>query len=226
MRLRDASLIGLSVCFCGVGLFGVACGDDDNSNLFDNTADASADAKAAPTVTATATATGTTTTPGPDASDDGGTITDAGADADAAIIIPDGGAPPDPAKIACGTASCDVATQFCCQQPDAGESCQTSNGACSALGGARQECNEKADCPVFDAGAGTAPEAQVCCFDVTPNGFEAHCRLDCNGGGGTRFQACRTQNECQSGTCTVRTCNGDAGVTSTETCQPIPGICP
>jgi hypothetical protein len=138
-----------------------------------------------------------------------------------AAPVPEGGVAADPGKVACGASSCDITTSFCCAVPDGGSSCQTSGGACSALGGARQECNEAADCPAVDGGK------QVCCFDLNDGSLLAtSCRLDCNGGGGQRFQACRTTTECLSGTCEVRACNAGAGAASIESCKPIPDLCP
>jgi len=154
-----------------------------------------------------------------DASSD--TATKSDADADTLGPVPEGGAPSDPGKVPCGTTSCDVSASFCCNVPDGGASCETSGGACNALGGLRHDCNESSDCPVLDAGA------QVCCYEVTDKGgLETSCHLDCNGGGGRRFQACRRVGECLSGACAVRSCNGDAGVASIESCVPIPSVCP
>jgi hypothetical protein len=200
----------------GAGVIVNCGGDDDGGGVLGNVPDASIDGSSK----------GTTQDSGGSAQDSGtpqdsSTTGDATSDADAGPApIPDGGAPSDPQTVKCGTAECTISTQFCCQQPDGGASCQTSGGACSALGGAKQECNEAADCPHTDAGQ------QVCCFDVTEKGLESSCRADCNGGGGTRFQACRTTTECKSGSCAVHACNGDAGFSTVETCNPIPGICP
>lgn len=157
------------------------------------------------------------TSTSPDGSADSGTRSDAGGEAGP---IPEGGAPADPGKVACGATSCDVGTAFCCALPDGGGSCQTSGGACAALGGAKQECNEAADCPAVDAGP------QVCCYEVDLGRLTTSCHLNCNGGGGNRYQACRSTTECLSGSCAVRSCNGDAGTATVESCKPIPGVCP
>ncbi|MDB4936241.1 MAG: hypothetical protein JWP87_3213 [Labilithrix sp.] len=194
--------------------FAVAhCGSDDGATIDETNADSGGDG---------GTGTEGSTSDGPgstDGSTDGNPGTDAATDGPGPI--PEGGAIADPGKVACGSASCDVATSFCCAVPDGGSSCQTSGGACTVLGGTKQQCNEAADCPAVDAGP------QVCCYETDQlGGLTTSCHLDCNGGGGKRYQACRTTNECLSGACAVRTCNSDAGTASIESCKPIPDVCP
>lgn len=155
---------------------------------------------------------------GPDAADassDGGAQgTDGGSTADAPgdaplPAIPGGGAPPDPGKVSCGTATCNVPGEFCCLRPDGGGSCETSGGDCDALGGVRQRCNEKTDCP----------QSEVCCYEFDlDGGVSTACHLDCNGGSGRRVQACRTLSECSTGSCAVRTCDGGVSVESCGAC--------
>jgi hypothetical protein len=149
-----------------------------------------------------------TTTPidGATAPIDGGdaaaTPTDAGADA------------ASPGEIVCGAALCDAKLgQFCCVRSNGNESCETSGNACANAGGVARECDKAADC----TGGG------VCCYDFSASPPATSCRGDCNGGGGTRVQACRTQGECTGGTCAVHACI-DGG--SIETCAAFAPECP
>ncbi len=152
--------------------------------------------------------------PPPPSADGGGDAADAATDADAAVI-PDGGVPPNPGSVTCGSTSCAVATSFCCVAPDGGATCQTSGGTCTALGGAKHECDEAADCPA----------TQVCCYelDALTSTFSTACHVDCAGGGGLRDQACKQTAECLDGTCAVHACDGGATI---EACKPFPGVCP
>jgi hypothetical protein len=147
--------------------------------------------------------------------------------ADAAVIdggLPDGmsaadtgpDAPSGPVAghISCGNATCDEATQFCCAQADGGASCQTTEPACAALGGVRRQCEKTDDCA----------SGSVCCFDFSSIPATASCRNnDCNGGGGMRVQACRSQGDCASGTCATRSCLVGGSI---ESCAAFAPECP
>jgi hypothetical protein len=104
--------------------------------------------------------------------------------------------------------------QDCCSTPngDGGFTLACVNGG-SCNNGVLRTCDEAADCPT----------AEVCCYEQQGNNLAAGCHGDCNGGGGTRFQACSSTTECLSGTCAIHAC--DAGG-SVETCKGIPNICP
>ncbi len=123
--------------------------------------------------------------PSPDASSSGGgTSIDGGAGADGATATSsDGGGPPitstndggpinttDPraGKISCGSATCDVASSYCCP----------------AFGDA--ECKPSADAPFCQNvlhcdGAEDCTGGNVCCIPGTDN--EATCRADCPSSG-------------------------------------------
>lgn len=193
-------------------LAAVHCGSSDGNPLFDAT-DSGNEGSAS-------NADGSSAADARDAAaaDSASAIDAAAADA---APIPDGGVAADPAKVTCGATACDVSTSFCCSLPDGGGSCQTSGGACSALGGVKQECDEAANCPPVDG------VAQVCCFEVGANrALVTACHRDCTGGGGTRIQACRTTTECLTGSCAVRSCDPASGATKVESCKPIPNVCP
>ncbi len=104
--------------------------------------------------------------------------------------------------IVCGASDCIEATQFCCVQADGGAACQQSGAACP--GGARRSCEKAADCT----------GGEVCCFDFSTAPASASCRGDCNGGGGTRVQACATQAECVTGTCATHSCTAGGSIES------------
>jgi hypothetical protein len=134
--------------------------------------------------------------------------------------IPPNGTPPDPGKIACGNASCAL-PQTCCVTAVDGGATSTCGGGCAAV---KLECDEAKDCPpeVLPDG-GTAP--QVCCYERAGNQITgSSCHRDCTGGSGLRTQACRTNAECLTGSCAVRSCTGT--IKSVETCGPIANICP
>lgn len=117
---------------------------------------------------------------------------------DAALVGVDGGAPPSPGAIACGSGSCNAATQTCCRTLDGGASC-TATGQCS---GASVACDEKADC---QGGA-------ICCAGLGGRGA-ARCDAKCG-----RFdtQLCRTNAECGDGVCYVNSCLGGVVIQACE----------
>lgn len=163
---------------------------------------------------------GTDANGGTDSATSDASSTDGAVNVDAGI--PPNGTPPDPGKVACGSASCTVAQSCCVSATADGGVASTCGGNCNA--GAQLECDEAKDCPpaVLPDG-GTAP--QVCCYERAGNAIVgASCHRDCTGGGGTRVQACRTSGECLTGSCAVRTCTGT--IKSVETCGPIANVCP
>ncbi len=150
---------------------------------------------------------------------DGGTdagIGDGATDGDAEGGLtcepPDGGAPCDPGRVACGGHACSTNTQYCCVNGDA--------GTCLALGApcgsnVAVSCNEAADCV-----------NGVCCQVLALGPHSATCFASCPVGD---YQACRSDSECgnpDAGTtsmrCIVQTCplsaNPDAGTTTIEAC--------
>jgi hypothetical protein len=92
---------------------------------------------------------------------------------------------------------------------EAGASC-IPNGAVCPGAVAILRCEKAADC-----------NGDVCCYEPVNGAIVATCQQDCKGG--NRVQACKTQAECASGTCTVHQCTFGGSV---ETCQPIPTTCP
>jgi hypothetical protein len=134
------------------------------------------------------------------------TRTDAAPDAD-------GAAPDAPAGVSCGSATCSTG-QFCCAELDGGAACTTSEQACTALAGVPRRCEKTADCPTNN----------VCCFEFSSFPATTSCHAnDCNGGGGTRVQACQTQGDCAAGTCAVHVCV-DGG--SIQSCAAFGTECP
>lgn len=108
---------------------------------------------------------------------DGGS-TDTSTGGDSTVTNPgDGG-------IACGSSTCDPATQTCCLTFSGGggsAKCIDKGGTCS---GATIDCTNAAACPV----------GEICCANRDPTGgFSATCTADC--GGGT--QLCATDAECK-----------------------------
>ncbi len=206
--MRRASLgFGLAVLLLG-------CGGDDAVTIDGDAGDASTLDGATKDVTTT----------GDGAPNDGGTTGDGatvgdGGTADAGL--PPNGIPPDPGKVLCGGASCTL-PQSCCVTPaiDGGATAACQSGCATT----KLECDEAKDCPpdVLPDG-GTVP--QVCCYERAGNQITgSSCHRDCTGGGGLRTQACRTNAECLTGSCAVRSCTGT--IKSVETCGPIANICP
>jgi hypothetical protein len=144
-------------------------------------------------------------TTGADASLDAPALDDTSLDA-AIVSTPD--------AIACGATTCDPTSAFCCALPNGATtdlSCETSGGNCP--NGGVIHCDEAADCPV----------GNVCCWDTSGPVIASDCHTDCTGGGGTRYQACKTDSECLSGTCASRACTNGLAVTS---CVPVGALCP
>ncbi|HEY1955084.1 MAG TPA: hypothetical protein VGH28_05715 [Polyangiaceae bacterium] len=147
------------------------------------------------------------------------TTSDAGADAiaptDGAVADADGSTVTGtPGKVTCGNVVCNTG-QECCAAPsgDGGFTLTCVNGGGACPNGVTRACDEAADCPLNE----------VCCYEEQGGNLAAGCHGDCGGGGGTRFQACASTAECQSGTCSVHTCTAGGSV---ETCEGIPNVCP
>lgn len=148
----------------------------------------------------------------PSGADGGAADAPSGADGgapDAFVIVTDA-APEPPRQMACGSNTCDEATQFCCVQAGGTESCQ---GTATACAGSRRECDKASDCP----------PGNVCCFDFSSQPASASCHSDCGGGGDTRVQACRTATECLSGACATHACVSGGSI---ESCAPFGAECP
>jgi hypothetical protein len=175
------------------------------------------DAGALSPVDTGATRDGPAPAPGSDAaaaSSDGaaGSLLDGGPLADASE--PDAPVGPIAGQIACGSATCAASTQFCCALLDGGASCQTSEAACAALGGAQRQCEKAADCPANN----------VCCYEFSILPASASCHAnDCNGGGGTRVEACRSQGDCATGTCSAHECLSGGSI---QSCAAFATECP
>ncbi len=119
------------------------------------------------------------------------------------------------ASISCGSKTC-TGLEFCCvRSADGGVaySCETIANACN--GGGILRCDDRTDCMM----------GEVCCYEVMGNIISARCHGDCAGGGGSRYQACKTTQEClaDAGPCTTHGCDGGGSV---QSCKPIPNLCP
>jgi hypothetical protein len=135
-----------------------------------------------------------------------------GSTPDGAAAAGDGG--PVAGRIACGATTCATASQFCCAMLDGGASCQANEGACVALGGVQRQCEKTADCPANN----------VCCYEFTSIPATTGCHAnDCNGGGGMRVEACRSQSDCTTGTCSTHTCVAGGSI---QSCAPFATECP
>jgi hypothetical protein len=202
--MRRVKTAGLCVSLLIFGTIYACGGDDNTAGLFSGDGGASDDGSIA-------TDTGTTT------NDGGTTITDGAAPSDGAIVIIDGGVPSNPGSVSCGPSLNCTAGNFCCADPaDGGFSCQNGGGACP--GGGQLQCDETADCNLL---ADAAP--QVCCYEVADGVVSSSCHADCNGGGGNRFQACKAQSECATGTCAAHTCTDGQHI---ESCEAKAPACP
>ncbi len=145
---------------------------------------------------------------GPAPSTDGGPLT-----APDGAALNDAAAPDARAGLSCGTATCSTG-QFCCAELDGGAACMNSEQSCTALAGVPRRCEKTADCPANN----------VCCFEFSSFPATTSCHAnDCNGGGGTRVEACRSQDDCTAGTCAVRACI-DGG--SIQSCASFGTECP
>ncbi|CAN5314117.1 hypothetical protein BH09MYX1_BH09MYX1_15480 [soil metagenome] len=138
-------------------------------------------------------------------SNDGSSATDGSTQSDGSIGPGDGGT--TPGQVSCGNTSCNTTNEECCVRfaadggADGGfglsRACIAKNGQCQ--GGAKAECDEKADCP----------NAQVCCLELSGGGGAgAKCQSDCGKQG---VQLCKTTPECTNdgGACTTYTCPGN-----------------
>jgi hypothetical protein len=129
-----------------------------------------------------------------DGRDAGDAAADARADAGDADASEVGSPGSTPGKVACGNASCDLSLpETCCSGLPAPNSIRCEPGM-SCVAGATIACDEAADCP----------DIQMCCVDALGQDFAStHCAFDCVG---ARGQACRTDQECATGSCTEWTC--------------------
>lgn len=146
---------------------------------------------------------------GSDSATDGTVIYDVAADTppilDACVAVPDGAAC-DPANVVCGTKTCPVATQFCCDN-DGGFTCDPIDGGGmgppppppggNCAGATQTFCDEAANCP----------NNQLCCgFVGAGGGYATTCEPACTG---NAVQFCHGNAECGSGgPCVVQTCHG------------------
>jgi len=223
LGLGGAACTFVAAAACGGSNGSIFTNLPDDAGIEDGTASSSGTSGGTSSGASGGTSGGTsgTTSGGTSGTTSGGTsgttsggVRDAGPRPDSATspdgaLSGDAAAAPDGA-VACGAATCSVATQTCCVQ-DAGASC-IQNGATCPGAVAILRCEKAADCS----------GQNVCCFEANGNGaIVASCRQDCNGG--DRVQACKTQAECQGGTCTVHACTFGGSV---ETCQPIGNVCP
>jgi len=102
--------------------------------------------------------------------------------------------PSDKGQVSCGTTSCPLPADACCELPD-GSSCQSGLAMCT--GGVVARCDEAADC---------LPGQACCATGTTAYGLATECKQTC---GGNDFQACRTDAECGAGgPCLAWTCGG------------------
>jgi hypothetical protein len=132
-----------------------------------------------------------------DATEDGTSIEDAAdAHVDDGPVVP----PTDKDHVACGSGSCSVPTEECCQM-QSGSVCQAANGG--GCNGVIARCDEAANCQ----------PGQVCCVTkLTASGLETECQSSCQGGDGV--QSCRTDGECGgTGPCTAWSCAGSVVAT-------------
>jgi hypothetical protein len=144
--------------------------------------------------------------------------TDGGTPGDGSITIIDGGVPSNPGAVSCGPSVNCTAGNFCCADPaDGGFSCQNGGGSCPGTAG-HLECDETADCNLIADAA-----LLVCCYEVADGVVSSSCHADCNGGGGNRFQACKAQSECTTGTCAAHTCLDGQHI---ESCKAETPACP
>jgi hypothetical protein len=107
--------------------------------------------------------------------------------------------PTDKSHVPCGSDTCNVPAEECCEEPDASTCQQTGGGNCS---GVVAICDEAANCQPGD----------VCCVTgQTATALETQCKQSCSGGDP---QSCRTSGECGGvGPCVAWTCAGSVVAT-------------
>jgi hypothetical protein len=107
--------------------------------------------------------------------------------------------PTDKNHVPCGSDTCNVPAEECCEEPDASKCQQAGGGSCNGL---VAHCDEAANCP--------PPE--VCCVtSAGPSGLETECRQSCSG---SNPQSCRTDGECGGmGPCVAWMCAGSVVAT-------------
>jgi hypothetical protein len=116
---------------------------------------------------------------------------------------PDGSNPnpsnPDPGLIACGNDLCTrtgAVREFCCFTPTA-QTCQP-EAAVATCSGSWLLCDEKVDC-----------ETGVCCMEAEDSGrVRTRCLATCVTGV-PRYQVCKTNGECESGSCKAYDCGSN-----------------
>lgn len=120
----------------------------------------------------------------------------------------------NPGKVTCGADECDLsAGQECCDTVtlDAGkQACGAAASGSFCPLGAPQACDEKADCA----------NGNVCCIEFLTQGIGAGCRSTCISGA-ERYQACKTDAECEPGTgpCALHACR--SGQTVRTCTKPV-----
>ncbi|WP_394844272.1 hypothetical protein LZC95_45370 [Pendulispora brunnea] len=184
--MRLAAALGIATLAASAGF--LACSNDDSSApQQDASTDGKLDTGALP--------------------DTGGNTQDAGTDAQQPIS--------DPGLVACGSSSCNTASQYCCIRPDGGvQSCNDTTGGGGRDGGGggtcangtRIECDEAADCN--DAGA----SGLVCCVRLASGivnevGNRCQTTAQCQrAASGVGRHACKTDSDCADAGADARTC--------------------
>jgi hypothetical protein len=129
-------------------------------------------------------------------------------DAGAAANSDDGGgkAGGEGGRVTCGGNECILPESVCCPWLNGGTCAARGTAGCEPI-----ECDDTADCPA----------GQMCCYQFNHGcSLSASCQTTCVGGA-VRVQACKSDSECASGSCTLRRCGGlDAA-----TCEPDPASC-
>jgi len=146
---------------------------------------------------------GASTTDGGSTSADGSSgsdssTTDGGPKTDGSNPIPGAS---DPGLVACGGDSCirtgaATAREICCFNANGQTTCQ--NETLNACTGSRLLCDEKADC-----------ENGICCAEASSGDrIQTRCLPTCVTGA-QRYQVCKTDKECESGSCKAYDCGPD-----------------
>jgi hypothetical protein len=121
---------------------------------------------------------------------------------------------PSPNEVRCGSTTCNVLHEFCCESPGNGAGGFGPFVSCGSACGPHRECDETADC-VGD---------QICCMSVIaspPPVLGAYCTAPHNCAGEGSWIACNSQDDCTaagvSAPCTAQLC----GQTVVQSCGPI-----
>ncbi len=152
----------------------------------------------------------------PDAGTSSSALADAGnwamGDYDASCSPTEGGLPCTPGQVSCGTATCNVPAQFCCDIPGTSETCTTAGGACA---GTPVACDEAADCPT---------KGDICCIaSQSTTSATVSCQRGpiCPTAPVATAQICRSNTECASGKCQFWNCLGNVIQACTN---PVPSL--